>query len=450
MGAAIDNLNPQLANLLKQQRARWYDLIPHPVQLRLIRAVSNGIRFPVVPAGRRSGKSERAKRFVAKEALKRPNELYFCAAPTYNQVKKIFWKDMKALTFSAVHEKKPSESDLIIYLPNDTEIHLIGLDKPERFEGIPWTGGVIDEIANVKATAWAENIFPALNTVYPLRPNYRAWCWLIGVPEGLNHYYDLAEAAKLPENEEWELFTWKSAEILPPDVIEAAKRTMSAMQFRQEFEASFETAQGRIYPDYNERNQIDTVIGQEEQLLWMHDQNYTPLSSAIGVIRNGKILLLDEIILTSAVSRQSALEFVHRFRHHKNKRVLIYGDPAGRAGEKHGHTSDYTEIEKVLRDAGWWYDRRVKSKAPAIKDRQNAVRAVICNAAGDRKLFVNPSSAPWCHKGLSTVQLKEGSTFLESESGKDGQYQHITTAIGYFVDFEFPAKTVSHIARVAQ
>lgn len=30
----------------------------------------------------------------------------------------------------------------------------------------------------------------------------------------------------------------------------------------------------------------------------------------------------------------------------------IYGDPAGKAGEKHGHASDYTDIEGVLKANG--------------------------------------------------------------------------------------------------
>ena len=45
--------------LLDRQLARWYALKDHPVQLALVAAVRNGIRFPLVPAGRRSGKTER-------------------------------------------------------------------------------------------------------------------------------------------------------------------------------------------------------------------------------------------------------------------------------------------------------------------------------------------------------------------------------------------------------
>jgi hypothetical protein len=419
---------------LQRQRDRWYKLKDHPVQLALVDAVKNGMRFPVVPAGRRSGKTERAKRYVVKEAMSNNNELYFVAAPTRDQVKKIYWDDLKALSLTAILPKSPSESNLIIYYPNGSELHLIGLDKPQRIEGIPWTGGIIDEIADVKSEAWESNILPALNTVTPDRPDYRAWCWLIGVPDGLNHYYDMAEYAQNSGDPEWGYFHWKSADILPDDVIQSAKRQMSEKQYKQEYEASFETASGRIYEEYSSDNYTDEEIKPHEQLCWMHDQNYTPLSSAIGVKRGDDVYLLDEIVLISAVSEQSALEFVDKYKEHKNKHVLIYGDPAGRAGEKHGQESAYTQIENVLRAHNWKFTRNVEKKHPAIKDRQNAVRAKIKSADGHVSLYVNTKKAPYCHKGLSTVQLKKGSTFLEEET----EYQHITTAIGYFVARDYP------------
>ena len=427
--------------LLDRQLARWYPLKDHAVQLALVAAVPSGIRFPLVPAGRRSGKTERFKRFLVKQANAVPGA-YFAAAPTHDQAKKIFWDDLKAFTLSALHPRRPSESDRIIFLPNGSEIHVIGLDKPQRIEGIPWKGGGIDEFADIKPHAWEANILPALNTVNPTDPDYRAWCWLLGVPDGLNHYYDLCEAAEIGDDPNFKVFHWKSAEILPDDVIVAMKRAMSNKQFKQEFEASFETASGRIYEDYGRQNTTTETIQPHEQLLWMHDQNFTPLSSAVGVRRaqeNGKLddlYLLDEIVLTSAVSKQSAVEFVEKFKEHQNRHVIIYGDPAGRAGEKHGHASDYTDIESVLRAHDWSFTRKVRHAAPAIKDRHNAVRAKILTADGKTSLFVNPSTARWCHKGLSTVQVKEGSTFQEDQSN---QYQHITTAIGYCIDVEWPA-----------
>lgn len=422
-------MNLAIAN--ERESARWYGLKEHPTQLAL---VNDKIRFKVVPAGRRSGKTERAKRFIVREAMRSPGA-YFVAAPTREQVKRIYWNDLKLLSFCSALPDKPSETELIIKYPNGSTISLIGLDQPQRMEGNPWKGGIIDEIADTRPEAWSENISPALDTFHPDDPEYRAWAWLIGVPEGLNHYYDLAEYARVANDPDWKLYEWKSADILPADVIESAKRRMSARQFRQEYEAAFEGATGRIYDDFSIANNTTESIQPNEQLLWFHDFNFTPLSSGVGVVRNkADLLILDEIILTSAVARQSALEFVDRYKDHKNRKLLLFGDPAGRAGEKHGHASDYTEIEQVLRANNWQVERKVKLAAPAIRDRQNAVRAKIKNAAGEMSLFVNPVKAPYAHKGLSTVQFKDGSTFLEEVS----DVQHITTAIGYCVDHLWP------------
>jgi hypothetical protein len=414
----------------EQDFARWYPLIDHPVETAL---VNDDVRFKVVPAGRRSGKTERAKRFLVRKALKEPGA-YFVAAPTRDQVKRIYWNDLKRLSFSSVLPKQPSESDLIIYYPNGSTLSLIGLDQPQRMEGVFWTGGVIDEIADVKEGAWEENISPALDTYDPQNPKYRAWCWLIGVPDGLNHYYDMAERARLGTDPDWKLYTWKSSDILPADVIESAKRRLSKRQYRQEYEASFETASGKVYEDYGAHNHTAEVIKPNEQLMWFHDFNFSALSSGVGVRRGNALYCLDEIILTSAISRQSAMEFVDRYKDHQNRKLVLYGDPAGRAGEKHGHASDYTEMEQVLRSNGWTVERKVKAAAPAIKDRQNAVRAKTLNAQGETTLFVNPTKCPYLHKGLATVTVKKGSTFLEEET----DYQHITTAVGYCIDVEWP------------
>ena len=429
---------------LDKQLARWYPLIDHPVQLELVKAVEQGTRFPLVPAGRRSGKTERFKRFLIKQANLVPGQ-YFAAAPTHAQAKKIFWDDLKAFSLSSTHKRRPSESDLIIYMDNASEVHVIGLDKPQRIEGIPWKGGGIDEFADVKADSWEANIYPALNTVNPTDPTYRAWCWLLGVPDGLNHYYDLCSKAESGAIEFYKVFHWMTEEVFPEMAAEA-KKIMSTRQYNIEFRAQFETASGRIYEDYGKENHTSETIKPHEQLLWMHDQNFTPLSSAIGVRRDGHIYLLDEIVLTSAVSKQSAAEFVEKYKNHHNKHVVIYGDPAGRAGEKHGHASDYIDIENVLRANSWTFTRKVRPAHPPIKDRQNAVRAMICTADGTRRLHVNPTTAPWCDKGLATVQLQEGSAFQEDQKNK---YQHITTAIGYMIDYEFPISSAFSQAKVS-
>lgn len=424
--------NIQEYNLRKQFMwpPAWNEeIIYHPVQAKLL---SDDIRFKVVPAGRRSGKTMHAKRNLVTETMSTPG-MYFAAAPVRDQAKKIFWKDIGNLIPSWFMAGPPSKTDLIYYLKNGSEVHVIGLDKPARIEGQPWVGGVIDEIADCKEETWSEHIRPAFDTI-----GVNTWAWLIGVPEGLNFYYDLYQYAVNADDPEWAGYTWKSADLLPKTVIDAAKRQLSPRQYRQEYEASFEVSTGRAYEDYSRLNHTDKTFDPTMgDILWTHDQNFTPLSSAImQADKENNIYVVDEIILNSAVAKQTAVEFCDRYKDFKKCQVIIYGDSYGHIGEKHGHMSDYLEIERILKKEGFRVRMKVPRSNPPIKDGQNSLRAKICNAKDERSFFVNPHRCKYADKGLSTVQLKKGSTFQE----EDSEYQHITTALRYFTSVEFPIK----------
>jgi len=412
---------------------RWYPLRPHPTQIALI---NDNVRFKVVPAGRRSGKTERLKRHIYHQAVLVPG-LYFIGAPTYSQVKSIYWEDMKRLCLTSLLPKENvRESELSIKIHSGSVIKLVSFDKPERFEGIAWTGGGIDEVANLKADAWAMHIKPALDTCIPGKP--LAWCWLIGVPEGMNHYYDMYLYARDSGDPNWKAYTWHSSDILPADVIESAKRELSPEQFAQEYQAEFINSSGRVYKNFSSANVKDISINSSEPLYWAHDFNFSPMSSAIACVRNENVYFTDEIVLFSSNAQDVAMEFVERYKGHSNKFVFLYGDASGRVGEIHGKSSNYTIIEETLRNNGWRVERNVKSANPAIVDRQNAVRKMILNANGDIRMYVSPRCR-YLLKGMNTCTLKDGSSFLEIES----DYQHITTAIGYFIDRRFPLNIVS-------
>jgi len=360
--------------------------------------------------------------------------MYFAAAPVRDQAKRLFWRDLKEMTPLWMVSKRPSESELIIYLKNHSEIYVIGLDRPERIEGLPWRGGGVDEIANCKADVWDDHLRPLFST----KGMEDSWCWLFGVPEGINHFYDLAEIAKSEQHPDWKFYNWPSADIIDPVEIEDAKRTMDPRLFRQEYLGSFEDVKGRVYADYSNENHTDKVLEPGKDIIWTHDFNYTPLSSAILQIdEEGKdIYMVDEIILESSVAQNTAIEFVERFQSCKSSMVYIYGDAQGHHGEKHGHKSDYMQIEEILRQNGFRVQVRAAHNYKPIKESQSSLRAKIYNAAGERTFFVNAAKCKYGDKGLKLTQLKAGSSFQEADS----KYQHITTALRYYCDIAFPIK----------
>jgi phage terminase large subunit-like protein len=94
----------------------------------------------------------------------------------------------------------------------------------------------------MKPVVWEQIIRPSLADV-------QGRALFIGTPAGKNHFFDLYNDAE--EDNEWDRFQFRSIDnpFLPAAEIQASKKNMSTMSFRQEFEASFETFTGGIFKE---------------------------------------------------------------------------------------------------------------------------------------------------------------------------------------------------------
>lgn len=423
---------------------RWNALRPHAKHDAFMRSA---VRFNIVPAGRRSGKTELAKRRLVQRALlgsdfDRPS--YFYAAPTRDQAKRIAWEDLKRMVPADAMTGPPSESELFIPLWHGGRLWVLGLDKPERIEGSPWDHGVLDEYGNMKAQAWGANVRPALS-------DRRGTCDLIGVPEGRNHYYDLWLAAET--DPEWARFHWISAEILPPEEIAAAKRDLDPLTYQQEYEASFVNFAGRAYYAFTDANK-EPVRGDynpAQPLILCLDFNVAPGVAAVaqeqrdakGAARTGVIgeVWIPDNSNTVAVCRRLLTDWKAQ-----TGRVEVYGDATGGArGSAQVQGSDWDLARKVLRDGdgadlkgfGNRVTFHVKSANPAERARVNAVNTRACTVDGTRRLFVDPKHAPHVVRDLEGVVVLEGGSG-EIDKKKHPQLTHISDALGYYIEHRFP------------
>lgn len=434
--------------------ARWDALRPHAVQRAFYESRH---RFNVVPAGRRSGKTEIAKRRLVKRAVRgsrydRPR--YFYGAPTYGQVKRIAWADLKRMVPSAAMRGAPSESELVIPLWHGGEIFLVGMDKPERIEGAPVDGGVLDEYGNMKEQAWGENVRPTLS-------DRQGWCDLIGVPEGRNHYYDTSEKAKAElaergDESEFGHFHWKSADILPAAEIEAARRQLDTLTFEQEYEASFVNFEGRAYYAFGDDNKaaVRQLYQPAQPLIVCLDFNVAP--GVAAVCQELRLATLDHRVVTCVVgevwidnnSNTPAVcrKLLTDWKQHTG-RVEVYGDATGGArGTAKVAGSDWDLAKDVLRrgvpseQIAGFGDRvsfHVKPSNPAERARVNAVNARTRTMDGALHLLVDPTHAPHVVRDLEGVRtLKGGSGEIDKKV--DPKLTHISDALGYYVDYRFP------------
>lgn len=207
-------------------------------------------RFKVCAAGRRGGKSYLSAVCLLTEGLRDVNaagynladKRVFYVAPTFDQGKRIIWDLLKHLGRKVI--KSTLENQAIITLINDRKIEIKGADRPDTLRGVGLSYCVMDEYAFMKPEVWEKILRPTLSDV-------EGEALFIGTPEGKNHFYDLFVEAGKDTTGEMEAFTFASIDnpTINPKEIEAARRTMSSSNFKQEYEASFSSTGGAVFKD---------------------------------------------------------------------------------------------------------------------------------------------------------------------------------------------------------
>lgn len=360
---------------------------------------------------------------------------YFHGAPTHKQAKDIFWQRLKDSTALFRHTK--SESELVVKLHNDSEIHVVGLDRPERIEGQEWHGCHITEFGNLKGIeAWNSNIRPVLSDT-------KGWALLDGVPEGRNFYYDLALKAcngaipttvkhdgAIVRNGEWAYYHWFSSDVLTAEEIEAVKNDLDDRTFRQEYEGSFESYEGLAYKDFGVHNLDRNLVEDFNAVISVGmDFNVRPMTATLGHIKGDSYHQFGEIWLENSNTFEMRDKLIEKFKN--PARVVIYPDSTGKNAESNAKETDLAILEK----AG--FTVHAKSVNPRQRDRINNVNSFLKDRQSNTRYKVNPKTCPKTINDLNKRQsLSDGR--LDKEQEKQSMIGHISDALGYLISYKFP------------
>ena len=199
-------------------------------------------RFQVVAAGRRTGKSRYAAWKLIVKALEAKRGQVFYVAPTQGQARDIMWQTLLEVGHPVIASSHVN--NLQIKLVNGITIALKGADRPETMRGVSLYYLVMDEYADMKPEVWEQILRPAL-------ADLKGDALFIGTPMGRNHFYDLHQYASLSKDKDWQGYHFTSYDnpLLDAGEINAAKNSMSAFSFRQEFMASFEAQGSELFKE---------------------------------------------------------------------------------------------------------------------------------------------------------------------------------------------------------
>jgi hypothetical protein len=189
------------------------------------------MRFRVVCAGRRWGKTHFALRELARFASQ-PDQLCYYVAPSYKMAKNIMWKKIKKKLVNLNWVRKINETELTLELVNGSIIMLKGADNFDSLRGVGLNFLVMDEVADIDPAAFYEVLRPTLSDT-------NGHALLIGTPKGMNYFKDLFDNAQTKRGwMSWQFTTLQGGNV-PEEEVEAARQDLDSRTFKQEYEATF-------------------------------------------------------------------------------------------------------------------------------------------------------------------------------------------------------------------
>jgi hypothetical protein len=375
----------------------------------------------VICAGRRSGKTYLAIHQLCYYA-RIPNRTVFYITSSYRAAKMISWRQLKERLLNLRWVKKINESELSIELKNRSVISLKGSENIASLRGISLSFCVIDEAAFCDPDLFPEVIRPAL-------ADQRGDAMFISTPAGKsNYFYDLYTQAQTTAGwNSWTMTTLQSG-MVDPEEIAAARADMTASQFRQEFEASFEDVGTRIAYAFTRESNVQPYTMQKPRELYIGiDFNLNPISASVLARENDVLHAIDEIEIYTSNTDELVSEIRHRY---PTEKIMVFPDPSGsRSQTSSAGRSDHM----ILANAGFVV--KAPRKHDPVKDRINAFNARLTNANGEHKLFVDP-------KCKRTIECLEKHSFKPGTSipDKDSGYDHLFDAISYAVAYLYPIR----------
>jgi Terminase large subunit, T4likevirus-type, N-terminal len=305
---------------------------------------------------------------------------------------------------------------------------LRSLEEPERLRGTNLSWFAIDELSYTREEGW-------LRLEARLRdPNAEKLCgFAVWTPQGHDWIYKRfihkpvagygCVRAKPFENR----YVLKQT----PDYYERLESSYDPRFYKQEVLGEYLNSRAdRVYHCFNPAvHLVSQKYDPQKPLMWALDFNVSPMSSVLVQSFNGRLAVVDEIVLDRATTDEACQEFENRYRGHIGT-LEIFGDASGRNMHTTG-TTDYTMLQSYLYRAGFRHVKvKVPTKNPPVLNRVQRVNALLTNALGEVRLEVDPRCRELI-KDFEEVLFKPESGVIDKL--RDLRRTHASDALGYLV-----------------
>ena len=375
-----------------------------------------------------SGKSQALCQEAIRLSFLNPGRTGLIGAPTFPML-----RDATQATLFEILDRNEMAYDFnraenfLVMRETRSRILFRAVEEFERLRGsnLAWFG--LDELTYTSEQAW-------LRLEGRLRdPRASRLCGFgVWTPKGYEWVYERFIASKIEGYETVQAKAFENRFLLDkiPDYYDRLKSSYDARFYNQEVLGQYLAMNGgRVYTSFEREGNIsEAVVDESLPLLWALDFNVDPMCSVIGqVLRDGRVKVLDEIVLSRASTYQACEEFLGRFPSHAGG-LVVYADATGARMQTTGR-SDLVILREALVNYGD-VEFRIPKSNPAVRDRVTLMNAKLASADGTRLLQVH-SRCGELIRDLEQVAFKEGSQVIDKD--KDPKRTHLSDALGYLV-----------------
>jgi Terminase large subunit, T4likevirus-type, N-terminal/Terminase RNaseH-like domain len=364
------------------------------------------------------------------------NAGYF--APTYPMIRDIFFPTMEevAADWGLEIDTNESNKEVHIYANGHYRNTIIcrSMEKPGSIVGFKIGKALIDEL-DVMPMLKAEHSWRKI--IARLRQKADGLQNGVSVtttPEGFKFVYQqfVKQVRDRPELAELyglvQASTYQNAKNLPADYISSLMSSYPPQLIEAYIRGQFTNlASGNVYPNFDRKlSHTDEQIREHEHLHIGMDFNVLNMHAGVSVIRDGLPMTLGELV---KVRDTPAMAKLIKERYSDNgHRVTVYPDASGQnTSSKNASESDLS----ILKAAG--FEIAVNHSNPAVRDRVNAVNAMLLNAEGVRRWKINTDQCP-----TTTESLEQQAWGANGEPDKSTGHDHMNDANGYFLAKRWP------------
>ena len=210
------------------------DAQPHPGQLEVH---NSDARFKVLSAGRRWGKTRLGVNECLDTASKGGRAWW--VSPSY-KTSEVGWRPLRQIA-RKIPNAEVRLVDRMVTLPGGGFVAVRSADNPDSLRGEGLDFVVMDECAFMQREAWTEAIRPALS-------DRLGKALFISTPKGRNWFWESYQRG-INGEEGWQSWTFPTVNnpYIQASEVEAAKRDLPEIIYRQEYLAEFVDDQGGVF-----------------------------------------------------------------------------------------------------------------------------------------------------------------------------------------------------------